>query len=121
MPVEIYKAKEQRTSKPINLIVSFCPATEKGGPVSDNRRLRNWQKKYLRYKNTAKVPEWETVTREEFPTHATYILDKTILTDADVVKLKEKYPGYYQSTGQRMAAFVYDRAAGAMISRTGSP
>ena len=90
LPVEIHKAKERRTSKPINLIVSVYPFTEKDSTVPDNRRLAKSAKKYLRYKNTAKVPEWETVTGEAFPSDATNILGKKILTDADVVNLKEK-------------------------------
>lgn len=94
VPVELEGRGIQK--KQINLLTSVY-AKETAG-VPNNGWFASQAQKNLRYVNEGKVKRWSRTARVQFPfVRLSNASGKTILTEADLGKLKDQHPGYYQS------------------------
>ena len=101
VPVEVEKAKDSQ-NKPVNLVVSVYSkdVDNDGKTVPNSEWFVRQAQKNLRYINTAKVSEWAAFSGVQFPfDDLRNTRKKKILTETDLVKLKEEFPTLYQFVG----------------------
>lgn len=106
VPVEVNKAKDSQ-NKPINLVVSVYAKDmdDDGKTIPNSEWFVQQAQKNLHYVNTAKVSEWAAFSGVQFPfDDLRNTRKKKLLTEADLVKLKEQNPALYQFIGEAGAA-----------------